>query len=409
MMSPGVCDESNVLKAAYVLFAALFTVNIGQSILGPVLPPLVRELGLSELQGGLIITVSSLMWVLFSAWWGRRSEVWGRKPVFMLALAGYSLGVGVFGLVIQLGLDGIIASSLVLWPLMIGSRMIVGTLYSGSIPSAQAYIADTTSGQQRNNAMGIISAAQGLGTIFGPALGAAAITLGLVAPIFLSALLPLGGVLLAYFLLKPIEPAAKRGQKLVRLSPFESRIWPLLTVGVVVTTILAITQFTIAFLFQDRLHLDTTETAQAVGLALVASGIAALFVQMVLIRLLRLKPFTMLLIGLPFLILMALLLVFGDNMATLTLALICQGLGVGLAMPGYRSGITYVVTTQEQGAAAGLASSIGGMGYIAGPALGTALYDLNPSYPYLLAIVVLLLGLLVLLSRRRVGMAQSPV
>ena len=57
------------MNPVYTLFIGLFSVYIGQSILAPVLPPLVRELGLSELHGGLIMTVSSIMWVIFSPLW----------------------------------------------------------------------------------------------------------------------------------------------------------------------------------------------------------------------------------------------------------------------------------------------------------------------------------------------------
>ncbi len=394
------------MRAAYILFTALFSVYIGQSILAPVLPPLVRELGLSELQGGLIMTFSSLMWVIFSPFWGRRSEVWGRKPVFMLALLGYTLGVGVFGGVMQISLNGLIASSLLVWLLLIASRMIVGTLYSGSLPSAQAYVADTTVGEERTNALGVISAASGLGTIFGPALGSAVIGLGLVAPIFLSALMPLVGVIVVWLLLPSIEPVVKKGHKPVSISPFESRVWPILVVGVSVTTILSVVQFTVAFLFQDRLQLDSAATAQTVGLALVASGVAALVAQLGLVRLFGKTPFTLLILALPLLIASAVLLVIGTSLPVLILALILYGFGSGLGMTGYRSAITFAVAAHEQGAAAGLSSSVGGMGFILGPMLGTGLYGLNPTYPYVFAVAVLLLGLTVLLAHPATRIVQ---
>lgn len=389
------------MKSAYILFTGLFSVYIGQSILGPVLPPLVRELGLSEFQGGLIMTFSSVMWVIFSPIWGRRSEVWGRKPVFVLALCGYALGVGSFGIVMQLGLNGVFATAGLAWILLVAARMIVGTLFSGSWPASQAYIADTTSGEERTAAMGVISAASSLGTIFGPALGAAVVGIGLVAPIFISALLPLAGVVLVAFLLPNIEPTIKKGQKAPQVSPLDPRIWPILTVGVTVTTILSLVQFTIAFLFQDRLQLTAAETAQAVGLSLVASGIAALIAQMVLIRLFRWSPLTLLRIGMPLLMATAVLLVVGRDFGVLTVALIFQGFGSGLAYPGYRSAMTFAVEPHEQGAAAGLTSSIGGFGFIFGPMLGTGLYGLNHMLPYMFAALVLAFGMVVLAVRLR--------
>lgn len=391
------------MNPVYVLFLGSFSVYIGQSILSPVLPPLVRELGLSELQGGLIMTFSSIMWVIFSPMWGRRSEVWGRKPVFVLSLLGYSVGVGVFGVVMQLGLDHIIMPSMLVWVLLVGARMIVGTLFSGAPPAAQAYVADTLDGHARTTAMGLVSAASGLGTILGPALGAAVVGLGLVAPIFVSAALPLIGVLAVVLLLPAVKPRAMKGQQIARVRARDERVWPLLMVGTAVTTAMSLLQFTIAFYFQDRLQLDSAETAQVVGIALMASGVAALFAQVVLIRYLRWSALRLVYLGLPLMLLSVLWLVFSADFTMLTIALIINGLGTGLASPSFRSALTFNVEPQEQGAVAGLTSSVTGLGFVFGPMLGTGLYDLNMLLPYLFAALVLVgaLALLVLHPRTR--------
>jgi MFS family permease len=397
------------LKSAYILFVGLFSVNIGQSILAPVLPPLVRELGLSELQGGLIMGFSAVMWVIFSPIWGRRSEVWGRKPVFLISLMGYTLGVGTFGIVMQMGLDGVFATSLLTWVLLVLARMVVGTLYSGSVPASQAYVADTTTGQTRTNALGVITAAGSLGRIFGPALGGIVIGLGLVVPIFLSALLPMIGALLVLFLLPSIKPNMKQGQVLPRLSPFDPRIWHVLFIGLTVTTTITLVNFSVAFLFQDRLQLSTGETAQMVGLAFVASGCAALFAQTVLIRTFQWSPLTLMKLGLPILLMASLLLLTGQSFAVLSLGLVFQGLGSGLAFPGYRSAISFSVNADEQGAAAGLVSAVGGTGGIFGPIIGTGLYGINSTYPYLLSVMIILCGIGILMLMMTTSVKKQPV
>jgi MFS transporter, DHA1 family, tetracycline resistance protein len=400
--------QERAVRSAYVLFLGLFSVYIGQSILGPVLPPLVRELGLSEFQGGLIMTFSSVMWVIFSPMWGRRSEVWGRKPVFILALAGYALGVGTFGVVMQLSLSGVFASMTLAWLLLVAARMIVGILFSGAPPAAQAYVADTTSGQERTTAMGLISAATGLGTVFGPALGAIVVSLGLVAPIFLSAVLPLVGLVAVAILLPRTQPRVLRGHKPPRMSALDPRIWPILAIGVSIMTISSLIQFTIAFYFQDRLQLGGPETAQAVGAALMASGVAVLFAQMVLIRVFKWSPFTLLRLGLPLLLLAVVLLIFSTNFILLAASLVIEGLGIGLAIPGFRSAITFAVEADEQGAAAGLASSISGIGFVIGPGLGTGLYGVYMLLPYLFAVAVLIAGLMVLFIHPRTRVRGAP-
>ncbi|MCE2489512.1 MAG: MFS transporter [Anaerolineae bacterium] len=388
------------MKSAWVLSGAMFSSYLGISILAPVLPPLMRELGLSELQGGLILTGSSIMWVIFSPWWGRRSDLSGRKPVILLGLGGYALGVLSFALVTQAGLDGVIVSATVIWLLLVGARLIVGLLFSAAGPAAQAYIADVSTGQRRVSAMGILAASNGLATILGPALAALVVGFGLAAPIFLSAITPLLGMLLVWRLLPPVPAKLKRGERAPTLRITDPRLLPLLLIGFCVMSGLAVTQFTIGFLFQDRLGLNGVETARLVGLAVMASGVALLFAQMVLIQVFRLTPVTLLRLGIP---LMLMVLTLAADFAAMTLALVLMGLAVGMVMPGFRTAITFVVEPHEQGAAAGLANSVPGYSFIFGPPLGTALYGVNAWSPYLLAslFVVAAFAMLTLHTRER--------
>jgi MFS transporter, DHA1 family, tetracycline resistance protein len=56
-----------------LLFLAVFGTTMGQSIVFPILPPLGRRMGLSELQVGLLITTAAVV-VLVSPLWGRASD-----------------------------------------------------------------------------------------------------------------------------------------------------------------------------------------------------------------------------------------------------------------------------------------------------------------------------------------------
>ena len=60
----------------------------------------------------------------------------------------------------------------------------------------------------------------------------------------------------------------------------------------------------------------------------------------------------------------------------------------------------------SRGRRAGLTASIGGFGFIFGPMLGTGLYGINPTFPYLFAGLVLVFGIIVLVVRLRPPVAQ---
>ena len=252
----------------------MFCANMGHSVLAPVLPPLMRELGLSALQGGLILTGSSIVWVIFCPWWGRRSDDLGRKRVIIIGLAGYGLGAVLFAIFVQAGLDGVIAGATLVWLLLVGSRMIVGGMYAAAAPAAQAYIADNSTGQQRTAAMGIVSASNGLGGMLGPALGAVVVGLGMsmVAPILMSSLMPLLGMLLVWRLLPSIRSPLKQGERAPALSFLDARLLPLMIIGFCAMLVPAVVQFTLGFLVQDRFGLNAIETASQTGLAVTVSG-----------------------------------------------------------------------------------------------------------------------------------------
>jgi len=90
------------LAANLVLFSVLAT-GMGQSMTFALLAPLGREVGFGELQVGLIITCSSLVFTLASPVWGRVCDRWGRKPALLVGQFGYALGCFLFALVFSAG------------------------------------------------------------------------------------------------------------------------------------------------------------------------------------------------------------------------------------------------------------------------------------------------------------------
>ena len=63
---------------------------MGFTVLFPVLAPLGREIGLSEIQITTIIAASALTVFLTSPIWGRLSDQWGRKKVILIGLFGFA-------------------------------------------------------------------------------------------------------------------------------------------------------------------------------------------------------------------------------------------------------------------------------------------------------------------------------
>ncbi len=69
----------------------LFTVGLGQSFVFVLVPPLARDLGLTEIQTSSIFAISAVAWALTSAFWGRASDKYGRRNIAILGLLGVRL------------------------------------------------------------------------------------------------------------------------------------------------------------------------------------------------------------------------------------------------------------------------------------------------------------------------------
>lgn len=372
-----------------LLFLAVFGATMGQTILFPILPPLSREVGISEFQLGVLISVAAATVVLMSPPWGRASDAWNRKPVLLAGMMGSILSLYAFAAVSQFGLAGALSAPVV-FALMLATRGVMFGASLAAVPvSAQAYVADITAGdKERTKGIATIGAGQGLALVVGPALGGLLAGIGLLAPLYFAPSLVLVVAVLAWRLLpKPLRQTERRRPP--RVSPLDARVWPFLLTGFGLFLSLSVVQVTIGFLYQDRLALSTQQTAQTTGLGLFAAGVGFLVAQAVLVPRLGWPPLRLMRAGIPVAFAGFLILIFADSFALLTLGLATLGLGLGLGVPGYTAAPTLLVESDEQGGVAGLIGANNALTFVFGPLVGTALYGLGPVYPYALSAVLI--------------------
>ncbi len=374
--------QPNPNRAFLILAIGTLTIAMGQSLVFAILPPLGRELGLQEMQIGSIITFSSLVFFLSSPRWGRRSDYMGRKRIILIGLVGYTIGTIVFATFILLGLKAVI-SGMVVYIALIIARMAQSSVMSATPPGAAAYVADITNSQNRVSGMGKLGAANNIGTILGPGVGGALAGISLLMPLYFAAVATLFSALLVWKLL-PDAPQVKISVRDVKkLSYFDRRYFAFFVLGFFMFMSFSVVMQTSAFYFQDMLGLDGRQTAQSVGLGMMASAAMSLFSQGVLVQVLRWRPLRLINTGVPIIFLSFLGLIFARDLLQLVVAMAVMGLGTGMAGPGLFAGASLTVSAEEQGGLAGLMNSCPPLGFIVGPLVGTGLYSLGPSYPYI--------------------------
>jgi MFS family permease len=369
-------------RAFTILFFSLMCLGAGQSVMFAILPSFARKLGLTEFEASLPFVVSATIWVFSSGFWGAKSDRRGRKPVMLLGLIAFGISFGLFAAIAEIGIAGIV-STIVAYPLMIAARAIYGAFGSGAVPSAQAYVADRTTRGERTRGVATISAAFGLGTTVGPGIGAVLVVFGLFAPFYFTALLAFASAAAIWMFLPeralprlPLDPVP-------RLHWADLRVLPFILYGLGVSTAAAVPIQTVGYLFIDILHFSPAEAPQYTGIGLVASSLAALFAQLVVVQRFDISARALIRWGAAIALAANLLFAVGHQFGALVFALILSGLGFGMVRPGYAAAASLAVDPDEQGAVAGLIGATSGAGFIFGPMIATALYRWSPAAPYL--------------------------
>jgi DHA1 family tetracycline resistance protein-like MFS transporter len=205
--------EKFFTKPLIIIFITIFIDLVGFGIAIPVLPDYAKnEFGASPFVIGWLLASYSIMQFVSTPFLGQLSDKYGRRPVLFFSLLGTSVAALITGL----------SSTL---PLLFFGRIFDGAT-GGNISTAQAYIADITTKENRAKGMGLIGAAFGLGFIFGPAIGGILSKFGSHTPFFFVSALAFTNAVLLYFILPESrksgesEPIEKRGNRFGEL--FES-------------------------------------------------------------------------------------------------------------------------------------------------------------------------------------------
>jgi MFS family permease len=383
---------TTVNRAFRILFVCLVCVGLGQSMLFAILPPAARDIGLSPFQVSTIFATSATIWVFVSPMWGRQSDVWGRRLVILIGLLGFALSMTLLATMIEIGLRDLLPA-LAVYPLMVAARSVFALLGSGTGPASQAYIAERTSASERTAGLALVSAAIGVGESIGPALGALLSLVGLLAPLYFSAALAVVSAVAIWRFLPEDGPPIRPGERRpARMSFRDRRVVPFFAIGACTQAVRATTTITLAFFLQDTLGLDAHQTVRHAGIGFSVFAVATIFAQLVLVQRLRPSPRRLMRVGL-FLGLIAFVLFSArPGFAGCLVALALLGAGLGMTRPGYSAGASLAVEPEEQGAVAGLTGSIGVLGNIFGPLLGTSLYQWSPIGPYALNAAIMALA-----------------
>ncbi len=184
--------ENKKQAAIGFIFITMLIDITGWGIIIPVIPKLIQELIHGDLSdaakyGGWLTFAYAITQFVFAPLVGNLSDQYGRRPIILISLFGFSL-------------DYLLLSfaPTITW-LFIG-RILAG-ITGASITTASAYIADVSTPENRAKNFGMIGAAFGLGFIIGPVIGGLLGQYGSRVPFYAAGVLCMVNFIYGYFIL----------------------------------------------------------------------------------------------------------------------------------------------------------------------------------------------------------------
>jgi DHA1 family tetracycline resistance protein-like MFS transporter len=361
---------------------------VGYGLVVPLLPFYAREHATGAALVGLLGSLYAAMQFVGGPFLGGLSDRTGRRPVLVLCLLGASLAYLLLGLAETL--------------LLLFAAVVLAGAASGTLATAQAYIADSTSPERRARGLGLIGAAFGLGLMTGPALGGLLSLYTLSAPALAASALALCNAIFGFLILpESLPPNLRTPTPLRRLNPI-TQLRGVLDLDAIRGLLLVVFLLNLSFaglltnfpLFSNA-RFGWDATANAFFFAFV--GVCAVLTQGVLIG--RLQPRLgeeRLLLGSLSLMALSLGLLALVPLGPLLYPVVgALAVGTGLAIPALTSLISRRVSGREQGKVMGGLQAILSLTLIVGPVVAGIAFDhLGVAAPYWIGALLAALALL---------------
>lgn len=373
--------EKKQTMALVIVLTNLFLAFLGISLVIPVVPTIMDELGLSGSIVGYLVAAFALVQLLVSPIAGRWVDRFGRKKMIVIGLIIFAFSEFLFGI----GKDVTV---------LFLSRMFGGVSAAFIMPAVTAYIADITSIEYRPKALGYMSAAISTGFIVGPGVGGFLAGVGTRVPFFAAAGFAIVAALMSFIFLREPERHEDDVQMAGEQKGWKKIFIPIFFISFLIIFIssFGLSAFESLFsLFTDR---KFGFTPKDIAIMITGGGIFGAVFQVFFfdrlvkrfgeIRLIRysllfstILVFTMTLVHAYYAILLVTVTIF---------------IGFDLMRPAVTNYLSRIAGN-EQGFAAGMNSMFTSIGNVLGPVAGGLLFDINLDYPFYFSTIMLAIGI----------------
>ena len=398
--------------ALLIIFMIVFADLMGFGLIIPALPFYARQYAASDFQVGLLFAIYSACQLIATPILGLTSDRFGRRPVLILSQIGSVIGFLLLAFATHATWLGPAMGLMLVYV----SRVIDG-ISGGNISTAQAYVSDVTTSENRAKGMGVLGAAFGIGFTAGPLIGGVLGHYNRSWPALAAAGFCGIAALLTYLKL-PESRNHKVSESEVWLHP--SKFLPIVRNGPLVQMLMIFFISMLAFVMMETIFAlflnDTFGFKELkVGLFFGLAGIVIVIVQGGLIGRLtkRFGEWPLVIAG-PLIVTIAMLgfvqVGWKPMVGLLVICTLCNATGRSLQTPALSALISRFSDPKQQGAVFGLFHMLGSLARVIGPIVSAAVYSRTHVGPFMVAACITLAAALwAVVLRRSVGDARVVV
>ena len=396
--------KSNKNSTLIFIIVVVVIDTAGFGLIFPVLPQLLTNLLHSDIStaakyGGWLSFAYAAMQFVFAPILGNLSDQYGRRPVLLSSLFGFSIDC-VF----------LAFAPNILW-LFVG-RTIAG-ITGASYSVASACVADISTDENRTKNFGIVNAAFGLGFIIGPVIGGTLVQFGTHTPFIVAAILSFINFTFGYFFFpESLNIDTRRTFEWKRANPFGSLKYlsefPLINTLVLSMIFVSIANHSMesvwAYFTIEKFKWNTS----LIGYSLAVIGLLSIVVQLWLVGILakKLGDRRMAVFGLMLMVTGFFLFAFTEWQWLLLGALLIYIIG-GVQGTAIQSITSSIIPDNEQGELQGSLGSLMGLTTLIAPPLMTSCFSYFtgknsaiyfPGISFLIAALLTLISLILLIK-----------
>lgn len=391
-----------------ILLTASLANGMSFSMILPLLAPLIRQLKMSELQAGLLVSASALLMSLTAMWISKKTQLQNQYYLLSLGFIGMTITWGLFSGVLSYGLNYSVPAGL-LFALLLLSRSSTGVFMAMPQIALQSYVMTRYEEEkQRSQMMAKFGAFNSLGLILGPFLTTLLIVYGILIPMWLAVvILAILSILIVFFyqennhnsfefLENPHQNPTDLVNKTLDLNeqalaanqnnPQLNKAFIWLILGFSLYIAIVTLNLTAGFYIQDKFKFSIEQSALYFSQCSLIVGIALVTMQIAISKWLKWSLQLLLVVGLSAMLIGLLMSIYTQEIIIFQLAYIFYGIAVACLMPAFTTGASQSVSINDQTKIAALCTMVQALSLVVAPLLSTALYQFNIVFPYYLLI-----------------------